>query len=154
MNGDDHFIHRQPETKKVDRDNPFLHFCRPMLNKVLLQARFTEDPELRKTAKGTSVCNIRLASNQRFKDADGNVQERVLFVDGTAWGRLGEVISEHFSKGREILVEGELIYDPYETKEGEKRQKHLIRVDGFHFVGSKPESDEAETAGVASGAKN
>lgn len=105
-------------------------------NKVILMGNLTRDPELRVTPKGTPVCQIGLAVNEKFKDKDGNAREEVTFVDVDVFGRQAEVIAKYMSKGRPILVEGRLRLDTWESKEGEKRSKLKVVLDNFQFVGS------------------
>lgn len=116
-------------------------------NKVILMGNLTRDPELRVTPKGTPVCQIGLAVNEKFKDKDGNAREEVTFVDVDVFGRQAEVIAKYMSKGRPILVEGRLRLDSWETKEGEKRSKLKVVLDNFQFVGSGQGRGDGDSGG-------
>lgn len=115
-------------------------------NKVILIGHLTRDPEIKFMPDSTPLCKFGLALNEKFKTADGTLQETVHFVDCEAWNKTAEVIGEHFKKGKPILVEGSLKYDSWETEAGEKRSKLKVRVFRFEFIGSKQDADaDAET---------
>lgn len=103
------------------------------LNKVFLMGNMTRDPELRYTPSGTPVCDFGLAINRRYT-SQGEQREETCFVDITFWSRRAEVISEYFGKGDQILVEGRLKLDQWETPEG-RRSKLNVVGDNFEFVG-------------------
>jgi len=126
-------------------------------NRVTLMGNLTRDPELRKTSNGISVCDIGLAINRSYRDAEGERQEEVAFVDAVAWSRTAEVIDEHFEKGKPILIEGRLQYDQWENNEGERRSKLKVVIDRFNFVGDGPAApapQDAADAGGRSGREN
>ena len=96
-------------------------------NKVILMGNLTRDVELKYTQSGTAVTEIGLAVNDRRKDGNGEWIDETTFVDVTYWGRQAEVCSEYLAKGSNILVEGRLKLDQWET-DGQKRYK--LRVNG------------------------
>src|SRR5690606_5417695 len=81
------------------------------INKVILVGNLGQDPELRYTGTGTAVCNMRVATNEAYKDADGNMVEKTEWHSVVAWGRLGEICAEYLKKGSHVYVEGSL--QPY-----------------------------------------
>lgn len=110
-------------------------------NRTFLAGRLTRDPDDRTTPKGVRVAEIRLASNHTSGRGDDKKQD-VCFVDVTFYGRTAEVAIDHLAKGREILVEGRLQHQQWETANGEKRSKHRILGDRFQFLGSAPNRPE------------
>ena len=80
------------------------------LNKVFLMGNLTRDPELRYTPSGSPVCEFGLATNRVYKTSAGEQREEACFVDIVMWGQRGVVISEYFTKGRPIFIEGRLQY--------------------------------------------
>lgn len=93
-------------------------------------ARLTRDPELRFTAGGTPICSFGVVVNKKF---GGN--DTAHFFDCKAWGKMGEVINEHFAKGGMIgIASGDLEYESWE-KDGQKRSKHVIVVRSWTFAG-------------------
>lgn len=110
-------------------------------NKVILGGNLTRDPETR-AAGSSTVCNFGLAINRKYKD-----KEETTFVDCEAWGATGENIARYCTKGRPLLVEGELALDQWTDKDGNKRSRLKVRVYGFQFVGGKPEARGLEPVG-------
>jgi single-strand DNA-binding protein len=112
------------------------------INLALLGGNLVRDPELRYTPSGTAICEFTIANNETWV-TDGEKKEKVNFVNCTMWGKRGEVINEYFSKGKDILVQGKLDFQQWETKEGEKRNQLKIKVEQFFFQGSKDGSNNA-----------
>lgn len=102
-------------------------------NKVTLVGNLTRDPELRTTSGGRSVCSFSLAVNRTWRNADGEQQEAVDFIDCVAWGKAGEIISQYMKKGRPLLVAGRLQQDTWE-QDGNKRSKIEVVVEDFNFI--------------------
>jgi single-strand DNA-binding protein len=114
-------------------------------NKVILGGHLTRDPELKHTQSNTSVVNFGLAVNEKWTDAGGNKQEKVIFIDCTAWAAIGETINAHMGKGSPILVEGRLNYETWADRDtGEERRKISVTVEGFQFVGGKKDEGQGE----------
>ncbi|MDF1800362.1 MAG: single-stranded DNA-binding protein [Planctomycetota bacterium] len=105
-------------------------------NKVILMGNLTRDPEVRFTNGGMAVVSAGLAVNERFKDGQGEWQERATFVDVTIWGKRGEAFAKFHKKGRPAFVEGRLRLDTWEDKQGGgKRSKLYVVADNWEFVG-------------------
>ena len=111
----------------------------PSLNKVLLMGHLTRDPELRVTPRGTPICQFSLAINRTFKLESGETRDEVIYVDVEAWGKQGETIAKHVTKGRPLYVEGRLRLDQWEDKNTkEKRSRMKVVLEQFQFLGSPP----------------
>lgn len=111
-------------------------------NKVLLMGNLTRDIELRHLPNSnTAVANIGLAVNRRFRTADGENREETTFVDCEAYGRTAETMSQYLKKGRPVFVEGRLKLDQWEDKDGQKRSKLKVVVEGFQFIDSRESGD-------------
>ncbi len=109
-------------------------------NKVILLGRLTRDPELKYLPSGAAATRLGLAINHTYNDRQtGEKKEEVCFVDADAFGRTAEVMNEYLQKGREVLVEGRLRFQTWETDDGQKRSKHSVFVDRFTFVGGRQE---------------
>jgi len=106
------------------------------LNRVFLMGNMTRDPELRYTPSGSPVCEFGLAVNRVYKTSAGEQREEVCFVDVVMWGQRGVVISEYFTKGRPIFIEGRLQYDSWETAEG-RRSRLRVVAENFEFIGGR-----------------
>ncbi len=122
------------------------------LNKVLLLGRLTRDPELRYTPSGTAVADFGLAVSRAYKTAEGEKKESVTFVDITVWAKKAEICAEYLSKGRQVIVEGRLELDSWETQDGQKRSKLKVVAEDVQFIGSAPGGARGEKKGAEAGA--
>jgi single-strand DNA-binding protein len=112
------------------------------LNKVTIAGRLTRDPELRTLPKGTPVCQFGVAVNRTWKGDDGQKKEEVTFLDCEAWSKTAEIIAKHFSKGREIYIEGRIKIDQFDDKTtGQKRSKMKVVLESFQFLGGREDSN-------------
>jgi len=124
----------------------------PSYNKVLLMGNLTRDPQLKQTPNNTSVAEIGLACNRKFKDKDGEMREETTFVDCEAWGRTAETMAKYLSKGRPVFVEGRLKLDQWQDKDGNNRSKLRVVIESFQFIDSRgsqsstPPEEAATTA--------
>ena len=117
-----------------------------MLNKVILQGRLAAEPELGQTKNGKTftVCSIAVEDNKLI---DG--KRKVNFFKDVAWSEKAEFISNYFSKGQYILVDGRLVSDTYTDKKGNLRKDVFVLVEGVNFCGSK--SSEAMEKDIEEG---
>ena len=109
-------------------------------NRVVLLGNLTRDPRLREVPSGTSVADIGLATNETFRNRDGEQVEKTCFVDIVAWGRQAETCAQYLVKGAPVLVEGRLQYDQWESQQGERRSKLRVRADRVAAVSSASRS--------------
>jgi single-strand DNA-binding protein len=120
-------------------------------NRVILVGNLTRDVELRYTPSGTAVTEIGLAVNDRRKSASGEWIEETTFVDVTLWGRTAEVASEYLSKGSNMLVEGRLKLDRWESKEGQKMSKLRVVGERMQMLGSRGGGSGGSRGGGSAG---
>jgi len=104
------------------------------VNKVILVGNLGADPEMRYTAGGTAVCKFRIATTEKFKDRQGNVQERTDWHRITAWGKLAEICGQYLAKGKQVYIEGRLEYGSYE-KDGVKHYTTDIIANTMQMLG-------------------
>jgi single-strand DNA-binding protein len=116
------------------------------MNSIQLLGRTTNDPEKRFTPGGTGITSLRLAVNGARRE------DTTLFIDVIAFGKLGDAICDHVSKGRELGVTGRLSYRQWEH-EGQRRERYEVVVTAVDFLrsaggasGSGPDSAEADEA--------
>lgn len=112
-----------------------------MLNKVLLQGRFTRDPELRHTNTGTAVASFSLAVDRDYKGDNG--ERGTDFIDFVAWRSTGEFVARNFAKGRAAVVEGRLQARSWTDDAGNKRKTTEVVVDNIYFADSKRKEETA-----------
>jgi single-strand DNA-binding protein len=110
-----------------------------MFNKVILIGNLTKDPELRYTPQGTPVCTLRLASTTKFKSGD-SMKDETLFINVVVWGKQGETVAQHLSKGRSVLVEGRLQERRWET-EGQQKSRFEVVAQGVRFLGGRRDEE-------------
>ena len=109
-----------------------------MVNKAILVGNLGRDPEIRTTPSGQSVAKFSLATTSRWKDRDGNRQERTEWHNIVCWGRQAEIAGQYLTKGRQIYVEGRLQTDSWEDREtGKKMYRTEIVCDNFQMLGSR-----------------
>ena len=112
------------------------------INRVILTGNLTRDPELRSLPSGTSVCNLRVASNTRRKDSStGEWVDKPNYFDVTVLGAQGENCAQYLSKGRPLAVDGRLEWREWQDKDGNKRQSVDIIADSVQFLGSREGSE-------------
>lgn len=104
------------------------------VNKVILVATLGTDPDLKYTQSGTAVCNLRMATNQVFKDKSGQRQEKTEWHRVTVWGQQAEACGKYLAKGRSVYVEGRLETRSWE-KDGEKRYSTEVVAEKVVFLG-------------------
>lgn len=107
-------------------------------NRVILLGNLTRDPDLRVTQGGLAICKIGLAVNTKRASKDGTAKEDVCFVDCTAFGRAAETLHKYMRKGSQLLIEGRLNLEQWESSDGQKRSKLAVIIDNMTFVGGKP----------------
>lgn len=107
------------------------------VNKVILVGNLTRDPQFGYIpGSQTPVADFGLAMNRRFKKANGEDGEEVVFVDVTAYGKQAEVINQYCTKGKALYVEGRLKLETWEDRNGGgKRSKLKVIVETFQFLG-------------------
>jgi len=106
-----------------------------MLNKVMLIGNLGADPETRYTQDGTCVCNLRLATTEKFKGRDGNPQEKTEWHRVTLWGRLGEIANQYLTKGSRVYIEGKIETRKWTNKEGQDQYTTEIRCNEMKMLG-------------------
>lgn len=115
------------------------------VNKVILVGNLGADPEMRYTASGTAVANFNIATSERYKNREGNMQERTEWHRVTAWGKLAEICGQYLSKGKQVYIEGRIQNDSYEDKEtGQKRYTYKIVARDMKMLGSPGRGPERE----------
>jgi single-strand DNA-binding protein len=110
------------------------------VNKVILVGNLGKDPELRYTASGTAVANFSLATTERYKDRDGNNQEKTEWHNIVAWRQLAEICGKYLTKGRQVYIEGKIQSRSYEDRDGNRRYITEIVADQMQMLG-RPSDD-------------
>ncbi len=114
------------------------------VNKVILVGHLGRDPEVRYTPQGTAVATLNVATNERFKDKDGNWQDRTEWHRVVAWQRLAEIAGEYLKKGSQLYIEGRLQTRSWDDKSsGEKKYSTEVVANDLVLLGGRQASEEA-----------
>jgi single-strand DNA-binding protein len=124
------------------------------VNKVILIGNLGKDPEVKFTPQGTPVAKITIATNERFKDKDGQWQDRTEWHNVVLWQRLAEIAGEYLKKGGKVYIEGRLQTRSWDDKQtGQKKYMTEIVGNDLVLLGGRGEGGggEAGARGVSSG---
>ena len=125
------------------------------VNKVILIGNLGKDPEVKFTPQGTPVAKITIATNERFKDKDGQWQDRTEWHNVVLWQRLAEIAGEYLKKGGKVYIEGRLQTRSWDDKQtGQKKYMTEIVANDLVLLGGRGEgggSGEGSSRGSSSG---
>ncbi|MGE0859147.1 MAG: single-stranded DNA-binding protein [Gammaproteobacteria bacterium] len=108
------------------------------LNKVMLIGNLGADPEVRYTAGGSAVANIRLATAEAWRDRDsGEQQERTEWHRVVFFGKLAEIVEQYVKKGSQLYVEGRLQTRKWQDKDGNERYTTEIVASEMQMLGGR-----------------
>jgi single-strand DNA-binding protein len=105
------------------------------LNKVMLIGHLGSDPELRYTEGNVPVVSFNVATNESYKDQNGNMVDRTEWHRIVAWRKLAELFGEYLKKGSKVYLEGKLQTRSWDDKDGNKRYTTEIRGDRIVLLG-------------------
>jgi single-strand DNA-binding protein len=121
------------------------------VNKVILVGNLGKDPEVKYTPQGTPVAKITLATNERFKDKDGNWQDRTEWHNIVLWQRLAEIAGEYLKKGGKVYIEGRLQTRSWDDKQtGQKKYMTEVVANDLVLLGGRGDSAGGESSGGSS----
>ena len=108
------------------------------VNKVILVGNLGRDPETRTFPSGDQVCNVTLATTDKWKDKQsGEMKEATEWHRLVFNGRLAEIAAQYLRKGSQIYVEGQIRTRKYQDKDGVEKYATDIRVDQMQMLGSR-----------------
>ncbi|MBI3671091.1 MAG: single-stranded DNA-binding protein [Acidobacteria bacterium] len=118
------------------------------VNKVILVGRLGRDPETRYTSSGQAVCNFSIATDESFKDRNGERQKRTEWHRIAMWGKLAEIGQQYLKKGTLVYIEGRIQSRQWDDKEGQKRTSYDIVANVMRMLSTRAESAAAAAAGT------
>tara|TARA_B100001765_G_C19461604_1_gene319519 strand:- start:80 stop:493 length:414 start_codon:yes stop_codon:yes gene_type:complete len=121
------------------------------VNKVVLVAHLGGDPETRFTPSGAAVANFNVATNESWKDSNGELQDKTEWHRCVMFGKTAELAGELLKKGQLVYMEGKLQTRNWEDKDGIKRYTTEVVCDMFTMLGRKMENDAPQAAPASSG---
>jgi single-strand DNA-binding protein len=121
-----------------------------MYQNTVVVGHLGRDPEMRYTPDGTPVTSFSVATTRRWSNREGEPQEKTTWFRVTAWRRLAETCNQYLSKGRLVLVEGDIDVSAWSDKtSGEARATLELRARNVQFLGGRGERPESVEGGPA-----
>jgi single-strand DNA-binding protein len=122
------------------------------VNKAILVGRLGRDPETRYTSGGQAVCNFTMATDETYKDRNGERQKRTEWHRIVVWGKQAEIAQQYLHKGSLIFLEGRIQTRQWDDREGQKRTTVEIVANNFRMLGGRSEGGIAAGASAGAGA--
>ncbi|MBK6429500.1 single-stranded DNA-binding protein [Candidatus Amarolinea dominans] len=120
-----------------------------MWQKITIVGNLGSDPDMRYTPSGVPVTSFSVAVNRKVKLQDGSLQDKTTWFRVTAWRQLAETCSQYLSKGRMVLIEGEVEASAYMAQDGTPRASLELTARDVRFLGNRT---DAPVAGAGTGA--
>jgi single-strand DNA-binding protein len=111
-----------------------------MINKAIIIGNLGSDPEMRYTGTGVAVVSFSVATTERWKDKDGQMQEQTEWHKVTAWNKLAEICGEYLTKGSKVYVEGKLQTRKWQAQDGTDRYTTEIVAKDMKMLDRKSEN--------------
>ncbi len=115
-----------------------------MYQKIILVGNLGADPEMRYTPSGQPVTHLRVATNRRWTDSNGQTQEETAWFRVSVWGKQAETCNQYLTKGSKVLVEGRLTADPktggpriWTGNDGIARAQFEMSAEAVRFLSTK-----------------
>ena len=103
------------------------------LNKVMIIGNIGADPETKYLPSGSTICNLRVATSESWKDKDGQKQERTEWHSISIFGKLADIASQYLHKGSKVYIEGSLRTRKWQDKEGvERYTTEIVEIGRAH----------------------
>ena len=129
-----------------------------MVNKAMLIGRLGKDPEVRYTPDGAMVTSFSLATDEQWKDKNGEKVQKTEWHRIVTFGKLAEICGNYLVKGKLVFIEGRIQTRSWEDKEGVKRNTTEIIANDMKMLDSKgqnkagdPSSDSTPSPSVDTG---
>ena len=118
------------------------------VNKVILVGTLGKDPEVRYAQSGSALASVSVATNESWKDKNGEKQERTEWHRVKFFGRLAEIAGEYLKKGSQVYIEGSLRTEKYTDKAGVEKYSTDIIANEMQMLGGRPDGNRAESGGA------
>ena len=122
-----------------------------MINKVILIGNLGQDPDLRSTASGATVANLRIATTERRKDRDGNWNDHTEWHSVVSFGRTAENVGKYCRKGKQVYIEGRLQTRKWQDRDGRDRYSTEGVADNIRFLGGGGQNASQGQGGYGGG---
>jgi len=115
-------------------------------NSVQLIGHLGKDVEFRTLENGNKMSKVSIATNEHFKNANGDRQEKTTWHQLVAWGYVAERMQLMLRKGSFVAIKGKITYNDYESKDGGRKYITQILVNEFHVLDKATKPEEATAA--------
>ncbi len=105
-----------------------------MYQKTIVIGHLGKDPEMRYTSSGQAVTNFTVATSRKYVDKNGQQQEKTTWFRVVAWDKLGELCNQYLTKGRLVLVEGEVDVSAFTGQDGQPRGTLELSARNVRFL--------------------
>src|SRR6266849_5140175 len=123
------------------------------VNKVILVGRLGRDPETRYTGGGQAVANFSVATDESYKDKNGERQKRTEWHKIVVWGKQAEIAQQYLKKGSLVFIEGRIQSREWQDKEGQKRTSFEVVASNFRMLGGRGDGGGSGSGGGGSRAE-
>ena len=107
------------------------------MHKVIIIGNLGRDPEMRYTPSGQGVTSFSVASNRRYRTADGEQREETMWFNVNAWGRQAEICNQYLTRGSQVYIEGTLTTRVFTGNDGQPRIANDVRMTEMQMIGSR-----------------
>ncbi len=113
-------------------------------NKVQLIGNVGNEPEITNLDSGKTIAKFSIATNEFYKNSDGEKQQNTQWHNIVAWGKIAGIVEKYVGKGKEVAIEGKLTSRSYEDKDGVKRYITEVVANEILLLGMKSENNASE----------
>jgi single-strand DNA-binding protein len=121
------------------------------INKVILVGTLGKDPEVRYSQSGSALTSVSIATNESWKDKNGEKQERTEWHRVKFFGKLAEIAGEYLKKGGQVYIEGSLRTEKYTDKQGVEKYSTDIIANEMQMLGGRMDGGGGDRAPRESG---
>ena len=113
------------------------------VNKVILVGRLGRDPETRYIPSGDAITNFSIATDEQWRDRNGERQTRTEWHNITLFGKLGEIANQYLRKGNHVFIEGKIQSRKYTGKDGIERTAYDIIGNEMKMLGNRNDGSDS-----------
>lgn len=113
------------------------------VNKVILVGRLGRDPEIRYMPNGDAITNFSLATDEQWRDRNGERQTRTEWHNVSLYGKLGEIANQYLRKGSQVFIEGKIQSRKYTDKDGIERMAYNIIGNEMKMLGNRNDGSDS-----------
>lgn len=114
---------------------------RGTLNRATIIGRIGREPQIRYTPSGTSIALFSVATNEVYRDKNGELKVQTDWHRVVAWSRLAEICGQYLRKGSLVCIEGSLRSRAYQDRDGKKQTITEVVATNLQMLGARPQGD-------------